>query len=905
MIHRRRNAAFGKGTVAIVAFIVLGAAAAFASPSRDSVRKELRTKHAELLMEKGICDSSGREIARRLDALLRDAPTLRGALSKLNYAPSNLGGFPACAFDRPIGSRLASFGHTIADGNIDADAEGSACPAGGIGAGAYEWTMSGHFRTWFLKPGWYVDNTVWADAFHVFMQSGRTKVAQTLATGAPPDESLGAWAWNYPAGAGSYYALYPKSGFSYEANPAFPVELAVTQLSPVIPHNYKETSYPVAVYKWIARNPGRRPARLSVMLTWENMVGWAPRQKTAARATDFGWDRGVAGRVNEVVRDGRMTGVVFGRANQDPRTGNAMSGSMCIAAEAVPGKAEVYVQADFDPRGDGAEVWSSFSADGTLSNRDASRTTGARDALAGALAVRLTLAPGERVEFPIVVAWDFPYAEFEAGVRHLRKYTAFFGESGRNAAAVAREALAGWRGWEKAIDDWQRAIVGDRTLPDWFKQALINELYILPETSIWDATTNLHTYLESADYLMYGTFDVDSYCWHVLRLWPELEIENMRYFSRTVDLEDASHKAYQYAITFPNEVPPDKLSYYWSANKAAGMVPHDIGSPRKRPWVVLNAFNWQNGNVWKDLNPKFPLRGLRAHAAAGGKDDDLLKRLFRASVLALDTLERRFADPASHLPRNEGIPDQTYDTWRMKGETAYVGMLWLAALKAAAAMGEDCAARGMDALDGVPVRDIAAKYRAWFEAGRSALQKLWNEKVGCFNIDAETDDIMTDQLFGVWYAAMLGLEDDDARRVIPRAQLRRALGTIYEKNVLGYGGGLLGAVNGRTASGGQLFSQQGDEVWVGTAYAFASNLILNGMRDEGLRTAYGVYHVVFSPFGQGYFFKTPEAYLNPDERFWNDRSRTYGDRLFRAMKYMRPGAVWAVYEALLKTRGAS
>lgn len=24
------------------------------------------------------------------------------------------------------------------------------------------------------------------------------------------------------------------------------------------------------------------------------------------------------------------------------------------------------------------------------------------------------------------------------------------------------------------------------------------------------------------------------------------------------------------------------------------------------------------------------------------------------------------------------------------------------------------------------------------------------------------------------------------------------------------------------------------------------------------------------------------------------RSRTYGDRLFRAMKYVRPGAVWAV-----------
>jgi uncharacterized protein (DUF608 family) len=49
------------------------------------------------------------------------------------------------------------------------------------------------------------------------------------------------------------------------------------------------------------------------------------------------------------------------------------------------------------------------------------------------------------------------------------------------------------------------------------------------------------------------------------------------------------------------------------------MIPHDLGSPRLRPWVVLNAFDWQNGNVWKDLNPKFPLRALRDYLASGGR----------------------------------------------------------------------------------------------------------------------------------------------------------------------------------------------------------------------------------------------------------------------------------------------
>ena len=159
---------------------------------------------------------------------------------------------------------------------------------------------------------------------------------------------------------------------------------------------------------------------------------------------------------------------------------------------------------------------------------------------------------------------------------------------------------------------------------------------------------------------------------------------------------------------------------------------------------------------------------------------------------------------------------------------------------------------------------------------------------------------MTDQLFGSWYAAMTGVGRGGGAPIVPEDRVRRTLRTIYEKNVLGYGDGLLGAVNGRTAAGAQLKKDQGDEVWVGTAYAFAANCILNGMKEEGMHTAYGLYHVIYSPYGQGYFFKTPEAYRNPDEEIFNRPGALYGKRLFRPMKYMRAGAVWAVYEALLK-----
>lgn len=238
----------------------------------------------------------------------------------------------------------------------------------------------------------------------------------------------------------------------------------------------------------------------------------------------------------------------------------------------------------------------------------------------------------------------------------------------------------------------------------------------------------------------------------------------------------------------------------------------------------------------------------------------------------------------------------------MEGQSAYVGLLWLAGLQATVRMGETLEFRGLARTSGIDIAGAVAKYKQWFETGRASLRKLWDGEAGYFHIDARTDDVMADQLFGVWYSAMLGLESADAGAIVPPADVARTLRTIYEKNVLGFGGGVMGAVNGRKADGGQLRVQQGDEVWVGTAYAFAAHCVLNGLSAEGLHTAFGLYHVGWSPYGQGYFFKTPEAYLDPDEILWNDPSAKYGEKTFRAMKYMRPGAVWALYEALLKDR---
>jgi len=815
---------------------------------------------------------------------------------KFQPAAPNLAGFPACSFTRPFGFKMKSFGHTAAAGIIDNNPEGSACPVGGLGATGFEWTMSGNFRYWFLKSGWYVDDNLAADAFHVYLKKGKQKIVQTIATD-QPSSILKSWPYLQAANSASYYALYPRSGVSLEKMPNWPVKLAVVQFSPVIPHNYKETSYPVAIYKWLARNTSSEPVEVSIMLTWENMTGWeAIWPGGQVPPAQFIWDKKSQGNYSEFLTEGEKKGIIFKGRGLDIQRASGLAGTMAIATVQVPGSEVTYLT-DFDPAGDGLEVMEPFSSAGRLPSSLAASNKNSRTA--SALCLSLKLQPGQQLEIPFIISWDFPYSEFEKGIKYRKKYTEYFGADGQQAMALAWEALNKYQEWEKAIINWQEEIIGRKDWPLWFKQLLFNELYILSETSLWEARTDLFTYLESADYLMYGTFDVDSYCWQILELWPELEMKNIRFFAQALSQLDPAYKIYQYNETFPAEVPASKKSYYWDINKERGMIPHDLGSPRLRPWVVLKAFDWQNGNVWKDLNPKFPLRALRDYLASGRQDIDFLAELMSASVLALDTLEKKFGEPVSHLPQNEGIPDQTYDTWRMKGTSAYVSLLWLSSLQAANKMGQLLLASGVEEIGRQKIKDIQKKYTDWIEAGQQGLSRLWDADRQYFHIDAQTDDIMTDQLFGLWYGAMIGL--DKPEPLLPAGQVKAALQTIFKNNVAGYGDGLMGAVNGRRADGRQLLSQQGDEVWVGTAYAFAANCLLNGLEKEAWQAIYGLYRVVWSPEGQGYFFKTPEAYLNPAEKLWNEPSKNYGENLFRAMKYMRPGAVWAVYRALLNS----
>jgi non-lysosomal glucosylceramidase len=754
-------------------------------------------------------------------------------------------------------------------------------PVGGLGAGTFSRSYRGRFERWHVKAGVHKFQDVPANQFAVFAQpEGGAPVSMALAVGKPQNGTLGSWNWSYPAGDGEYAALYPKSWFSYGTK-ALPVKLTVEQFSPILPDNYKETSYPVAVYRWTAENPTNKPLTVSILFSWTNMVGWF---RDASHTFDGALNQQNTNRFVTDTLDGcpangptnnQISGIVFDRLRPGPVT-EEWDGQFAIATRPGDGAEVTYLGA-YPANGDGSEVWNSFSKDGRLPNV-AQPIASSGDALAGAFAVRFTLAPHETRVVPMALSWDLPVVQFGGGRKWNRHYTSFFGAEGTHAFEIARTALERQEEWSQAIDAWQKPIVSDEKKPQWYRAELFNELYFLADGgTLWgherDRQGEAHSaakdsdrfsYLECFDYPFYGSLDVRFYgSFPLLRFWPEIEKQEMREYTNTIP-----------------ESNPQRYVWGWRSfrehqlveftRKVPGAAPHDLGAPGEDPLDNPNQYNYQDVSNWRDLNSKYVLMIWRDYALTGAKDDEFLRSSWSAVKLAMEHLKQYDTD-GDGLIENGGFPDQTYDEWIAAGESAYTGSLYLAALRATARMadklGEPATADAYDALEE--------------RAAHAFVKKLWTGTYFRYAVQGQdTEAVMAEQLAGQWYASLTGLGD-----LVPKAMRVSALHKVYNTNVRKFAKGEMGAVNGIGADGTLLHTNsQMEEVWTGATFAVASHMIAEGLKSEGFASAKGVNNVVWRD--RGYFFRTPEAY------------EIHG--LFRASMYMRPGSIWSMEYALDK-----
>lgn len=163
--------------------------------------------------------------------------------------------------------------------------------------------------------------------------------------------------------------------------------------------------------------------------------------------------------------------------------------------------------------------------------------------LAVALCSQITIQQGTQKDVEFVLAWDMPVIHFTKRVKEYSKfYTKYFGALGDAGPKIAEYALQNYSHWEILISEWQRPILEDSELPDWYKSAIFNELYFISDGgSIWVNADSSYdqelasddprraygrfSYLEGHEYRMYSTYDVHFYASHALiNLFPNIQV---------------------------------------------------------------------------------------------------------------------------------------------------------------------------------------------------------------------------------------------------------------------------------------------------------------------------------------------------------------------------------------------
>ncbi len=790
---------------------------------------------------------------------------------------------PDCAWQRLIGKDWDNPYTVRYASNLD-DGPSHGMPLGGFGAGCIGRSPNGDFNLWHIDGGEHTFKSVPSCQFSVFEQTedGNAQ-AYAMSTETPTDGTLSAWTW-YPKEKGTYSALYPRSWYQYEG--IFKTKLICEQYSPIWSGNYQESSYPLALFEWTVHNPSDEPITLSIMLTWQNMVGWFTNaiKSPEVKVRDDGspvyeyhpkWGDST-GNFNQWIQDNSRIGYILNRIQLRDQIEEG-EGQIAIASITNP-SLEVFYLGKWNPNGDGSEIWDTFAHNGSLPDKEDETPAEPEEQLAAAFAIRFTIRPGKTRKIPFIVAWDFPITTFKQDVNAYRRYTDFFGRNGQNVWSMVRTALKHGDVWRDYITEWQSPIINRKDLPNWFKMALFNELYLLADGgTLWTAATENDPIgqfgvLECIDYRWYESLDVRLYgSFGLLMNWPRLDKAVLEAFARAIPTTDDTPRIIGY----------NRAS---AIRKAKGATPHDLGAPNEHPWVQTNYTSYQDCNLWKDLSSDFVLQVYRDYVLTGATDQDFLWECWNAITETLAYL-KEFDLDNDGIPENAGAPDQTYDDWELRGISAYCGGLWIAALEAAIKIGDILLKRPPMNPQLQPenypdcIEKYLAVYQGWLAQSRAIYHDtLWNGEYYRLDSESGSDVVMADQLCGQFYARLLKLPD-----VVENQYVESALGKVYEACFLKFYNGKYGAANGMKPDGKpeDPNSTHPQEVWLGINYGLAAFLLQIGRKDEAFQLTEAVIKQVYE---NGLQFRTPEAITAVGT--------------FRACHYLRAMAIWAIYGVL-------
>jgi uncharacterized protein (DUF608 family) len=603
---------------------------------------------------------------------------------------------------------------------------------------------------------------------------------------------------------------YPIGEVRYE-DAALPVEITLEAFNPFIPLDSRDSGLPAVLFNFHVLNPTATAARVALLATLQNFVGWDGLSDIVGTANP-----GYGGNTNTVERQDGLTAILM--TNPRLPSNDEHFGSLALAA--FSDKAEA-TQWD-SPEG----LWGTFAADGMLPAAGQAAPSPAGQTWNAALGVPLALGPGEARSVGFAITWHFPNRCFDYGNEH---YVRLLGHQGPAVKyrlgnqynrwfASAGEVLAYVRAHLERLcaqTRLARDTLFATTLPPALVEAVTGQISVMRSpVCFWTedgrfygfeggagASTPPHNHGGSCPL---NCTHVWNYAMAVARLYPALE-RNMR-------------------------------ATEWQLQQhAEGWLPHRVPVPLDLPRPGFESLGGPRHPALDGLLGAV-LKTYREYRASG--DTDWLAEMWPGVRRALSHLW------AVHDQAQTGViwgeQPNTYDI-SVYGANTFIGTLYLAALRAAEQMAV--------ALDQLPLaqtcRDVFARGSAALDAG------LWNGEYyeQAVNLAEHPENnwvsgCHADQLLGQWWAYRLGMGE-----LLPAPHLRAAAQAIVRHNFRrGFGGHQQqprvfvsdddhGLLNCTWPHGGRPDrpTPYSDEVWTGIEYAVAALLLDVGEPGNAVR----------------------------------------------------------------------
>jgi uncharacterized protein (DUF608 family) len=604
---------------------------------------------------------------------------------------------------------------------------------------------------------------------------------------------------------------------------------------------------PVGVEEYEVKNNSRKTKKITLVIPRPSLANLQEKElKPTDQDTVYVCSTPVKGHLHKTFNSTKMAGVIMASRECSDR--------MIIAAPKIKN-----VKVDTHP----SFCLNRLKQD-LLLNEDGSfyekRSPILNQDYGAAISLTFSLAPKSTIKLPVAIVLDFPKQRFIDGKEFDRKYIGHFKNKEARPLDLVKIALNNYLNWlERTLTIQERiynlvrkhsSYKADREGALRLTRLILNEFsFPLSNAAVWVEDKNgkeTARFLECFDYAYINPSDVDWYSMVMLILFPKIEEELCQSFINSILAEDTKKRYYHFHASFtearqhfeayPEEYEGMSLTQIRDEFKVKGSVAHDLGAlPKGHALRNVSDYAWYNNNYWVDLFPKLATRVLRNVKFTG--NIGFLKKNWKTLKFGFKHLMNLDIDGDGIPEGNPGEVKNTFDNLVLFGVDAYDATIFVAGCRAMISMAE-------------LMKDKQAKkqYEEHFDRADKIFEKLWRDSkngkgkrlryyVTCY--DTETGktntDVWTNQLDAIWALIAMGEES-----FISDERAKQILKTIYMNNQT-----FMGWAMCRTDEGGQVESEQGQDVYTTSNYVFAQLLDYYGLAKESKEVYKAMDKVIF------------------------------------------------------------